>query len=165
VLPVAARVGDAALFDAMLAEARTTTDRLDRRNLLVALMSFGDASLTERGLKLLLDPAFDIRESSDALWRTHDSAQPRRDVHEFIKTNFEAFARRVQRDSPGGWPTYAGRLCSDADRADVENFWRDRIAAYAGGARTLAQSLESIELCARLRAVQGASVAAYLRRY
>ena len=50
VLKVAAATGDGALFDAMLAEARRTTDRLDRRNLLVALMSFRDAALAQRGL-------------------------------------------------------------------------------------------------------------------
>ena len=165
VLPVAARTGDVALFDAMLAEARTTSDRLDRRNLLVALMSFGDPALARRGLGLLLDPAFDIRESSNALWTSHQYAQPRRDVHDFIKTNFEAFAQRVQRETPGSWPMYAERLCSDADRADVEAFWRDRIASYSGGARTLATTLESIELCTRLRAAQGGGVAAYLERY
>lgn len=165
VLPVAARSGDAALFDAMLAEARTTGDRLDRRNLIVALMSFGDPVLAKRGLGLLLDASFDIRELSNALWTTHYVAPPRRDVHEFVKANFDALAQRVQRDTPGGWPTYADRLCSDADRADVETFWRDRIAGYAGGARTLGQSLEAIELCTRLRAAQGGSVAQYLERY
>jgi cytosol alanyl aminopeptidase len=165
VLPVAARSGDAALFDAMLAEARSTSDRLDRRNLLVAMMSFGDAALAKRGLSLLLDPAFDIREASNALRISHDMAPPRRDVHDFIKASFDAFGQRVQRDTPGSWPSYAERLCSDADRADLEGFWRDRIAAYAGGTRTLVKSLESIELCTRLRAAQGGSVAAYLRRY
>jgi len=165
VLPVAAQTGDVPLFEAMLAEARTTADRLDRRNLLVALMSFGDPVLASRGLNLLLDPAFDIREASNALRTSHRGAQPRRDVHEFIKANFEALTQRVQRDTPGGWPVYAERLCSDADRADVEAFWRDRIANYAGGARTLSQTLESIELCTRLRAAQGGSVTAYLQRY
>ena len=63
-----------------------------------------------------------------------------------------------RRETPGGWPAYAERLCSDADRADVEAFWRDRIASYAGGARTLAKTLESIELCTRLRAAQGGGV-------
>ena len=165
VLPVAAWTGDAALFDALLAEARTTGDRLDRRNLVVALMSFRDPVLAERGLKLLLDPAFDMRELNEALRTSERIGQPRRDVHEFIKTNFDAFSRRVQRDSPGAWPSYAERLCSDADRADVEAFWRERIAGYAGGARTLTQALESIELCTRLRAAQGGSVAAFLKRY
>ncbi len=165
VLPIAAHTGDASLFDAMLEAARSTGDSLDRRNLLVALMSFSDPALSDRGLRLLLDPTFDIRESSNALRISFSGAPPRRDIHEFVKANFEAFAQRVQRDAPGNWPMFAERLCSDPDRADVDAFWRDRIAAYAGGARVLAKTLESIELCTRLREAQGRSAAAFLKRY
>ena len=86
-------------------------------------------------------------------------------MHAFIATNFDALAQRVQKDTPGGWPGYAELLCSDADRADVEAFWRDRIAAYAGGPRELAKTLESIALCSRVREAQGAGVRAYLARY
>jgi hypothetical protein len=165
VLGVAARNGDATLFDALLAEARSTPDRLDRRNLMVALMSFGDAALANRGVALLLDPAFDIRESMNALRISREVTPPSRVVHEFAKANFDAFRARVQRDAPGEWPSFADRLCSDADRSDVDAFWRDRIADYAGGARTLSQALESIELCTNLRTAQGASVARYLARF
>jgi cytosol alanyl aminopeptidase len=165
VLIVAARNGDAALFDAMLAEARTTADRLDRRHLIVALFSFTDAALARRGQALLLDTGFDIRELTNAMRDAHYANPPRRATHDFIAANFDAFAGRVSRDTPGGWPTYAERLCTEKDRADVEAFWRDRIAKYAGGERDLAQALESIELCARLRTEQQKSVAAFLAKY
>jgi hypothetical protein len=162
VLIVAARTGDTALFDAMLAEARATDDRLDRRNLVVALMSFGSPELASKGLGLQLDPAFDIREVTDALWRAHHLPPPRDDIHIFIVAHFDALAARVSREAPSYWPAYAERLCSATARTDVEAFWRDRIARYPGSARVLAQALEAIESCARLREAQQASLRAYL---
>ena len=163
VLVVAARTGDATLFDALLAEAKTTPDRLDRRNLTVALLAFTEPSLARKGMGILLDPDFDIRESGTALWNSFWSSSTRRETHEFIVTNFDALANRVSRDAPGGWPHYASGLCSDADRADVAAFWKDRAAKYAGGERELAQALESIQLCTRLRSKYGNEVAAFLR--
>ncbi len=165
VLVVAARNGDTALFDAMLTEARSTADRLDRRNLMVALFSFTDAALSRRGQALLLDTGFDIRELTTAMRDAHYANPPRRATHEFIAANFDAFAGRVSRDAPGGWPMYAERLCTEKDRADVEAFWRDRVAKYPGGERNLAQALESIELCARLRTEQQKGVAAFLAKH
>jgi alanyl aminopeptidase len=165
VLLVAARGGDAALFDALLAAARATPDGLDRRNLLVALLAFGDPALARRGLELLLDPGFDIREAGTALWISRQATPPRRAAHDFVVANFDAYAKRASRDSPGSWPTYATGLCTVQDRQEVEAFWRDRAGNYAGGTRNLAQALESSELCARLRAAQGPAVAAFLAKY
>jgi alanyl aminopeptidase len=165
VLLIAAQTGDAAMLDALWAEAKKTSDGLDRRNLMIALLSFGDPALARRGMGVLLDSEFDIRESATAWFYSRAWSPPRREVHEFIAANFEAMANRVARDTPGSWPEYAAGLCSEKDRADVEAFWRDRIAKYAGGERDLRKALEQIELCARLRAKQEPTVAAFLARY
>ena len=164
VLLIAAQTGDATTFDALLAEAKATSDSLDRRNLMVALLAFTDPTLARRGLGVLLDPAFDIRESETALRISSYAIPPRRDTHDFIAANFDAMAKRVSTDTPGYWPSYAAGLCSESDRADVEAFWRDRIATYAGGERTLKQALEQIQLCAGLRAAQEQAVAAFLAK-
>jgi alanyl aminopeptidase len=165
VLIVAAQTGDTGTFDALLAEAKATSDGLDRRNLVVALLAFTDPELARRGLGVLLDPAFDVRESGTALRISSTSIPPRRATHDFIAANFDAMAKRVSRDTPGYWPHYAAGLCTERDRADVEAFWHDRIANYAGGERTLKQALEQIQLCARLRAVQEHTVAAFLAKH
>ncbi|HZI83148.1 MAG TPA: ERAP1-like C-terminal domain-containing protein, partial [Casimicrobiaceae bacterium] len=165
VLLIAARTGDAKMFDAMLAEARKSSDSLDRRNLMVALLSFSDPILARRGLAVLLDPGFDIRESATALAVSRKSIPPRRETHEFIEANFDALAQRVARDTPGSWSEYAAGLCSEKDRADVEAFWRGRVTKYEGGPRTLEQTLEQIEMCANLRSSQEASVAAFLPKH
>ncbi len=165
VLLIAAQTGDATILEALLAEAKATSDSLDRRNLMVALLAFSDPTLARRGLGILLDPAFDIRESTTALYFSSKSIPPRRDTHDFIAANFEPLAKRVSRDTPGYWPQHAAGLCSEKDRADVEAFWRGRIAKYEGGERTLNQALEQIHLCAGLRAAQEPAVAAFLAKH
>ena len=165
VLVIAAQTGDRALLDAFLAEAKRTSDSLDRRNLLVALLSFTDPALAEEGLRVLLDPAFDIRESTTALYLSDRLAPPRRETHAFIAANFEALEKRVSRDTPGFWPRYASRLCSEQDRVEVEGFWRDRVARYQGAARNLDQALERIRLCTTLRSAQAADMAGFLARH
>jgi hypothetical protein len=159
VLVTAARTGDAAMFDALLAEAKTAQQRLDRRYLTMALLAFDDPALAQKGLGLLLDPAFDVRESWTALRDVHRWNPARRAPHDFIAANFDALANTVARDAPGWWPSYAAGLCSERDRTDVERFWKGRVASYAGGERELAETLESIRVCAAVRA-QAAAISA-----
>ncbi|MEP7183094.1 MAG: M1 family metallopeptidase [Betaproteobacteria bacterium] len=155
VLVTAGRTGDAAMFDALLAEAKATQDRLDRRYLMMALFAFTDPALAQKGMALLLDPAFDVRESWTALGNGFYWNTTRRAPNDFIMANFDALAKTVGRDSPGGWPFYASGLCSDRDRADVDAFWKERAARYAGADRELAQAMEAIRVCARVRAHAG----------
>jgi alanyl aminopeptidase len=162
VLLIAARTGDAALFDTMQAAMHKTTNRLDRRNLLIALFAFADPTLARRGLSLLLDPQVDIRDAMTALGSAVARTPPTRVTHAFIAEHFDALAARVDADAPGGWPGYAETLCSAADRASVEAFWQPRVGTYATAARNLAQTLESIDACTRLRERERDNVAALL---
>jgi hypothetical protein len=151
VLVTAARTGDAAMLEAMAAAAKSTQDRLERRHLTVALLSFDDPALAQKGLGILLDPSFDVRETWTALRTAHAFNPARRAPHDFIVANFDALAQTVSRDAPGGWPRYASGLCAETDRAQVEAFWATRVAAYSGAQRELAATIESIRLCTRLR--------------
>jgi hypothetical protein len=85
--------------------------------------------------------------------------------YEFIAEHFDALAARVDRDAPGSWPGYAEGLCSEADRTAVASFWRDRATRYPGAEHNLAQVLESIDGCARLRAREAQKADAYLARF
>jgi hypothetical protein len=162
VLWVAARTGDASLQDAMERAAFAASDRDDRRNLMVAVMSFGDAALAHRGLALLLDSRIDIREASSAMRVAGEAPATSRAIHAFVVAHFDALAGRVGRDSPGYWPGYASGFCDADARRDVDAFWRPRIAQYAGGEHHLAEALESIDLCVRLRERERAALDRYL---
>ena len=151
VLITAARAGDPSLFDAMLAAAKATQDRTERRYLMMALFSFIDPALATRGLDLLLDPAFDVRETWTALYDAYRWNPTRRATYDYLVANFDALSKTVDRDAPGRWPVFAAGLCSAKEWAEVEAFWKPRVATYSGAGRPLASTLEAIELCARLR--------------
>jgi hypothetical protein len=155
VLASAARTGDAALFDALYAEAKATQDRTERRHLVFALFSFENPSLARKGMGVLLDPAFDSRESWTALYRAHGWNPGRRATHEYITANFDALAKTVGRESPGGWPHYASGLCAENDAAEVAAFWKPKAKDYASVDRSLAENLERIRVCAAVRAKIG----------
>ena len=152
VLMTAGRTGDAAMFDAMLAEAKATKDRLDRRYLMMALFAFENPALARNGMALLLDPTFDVRESWTSLHNGHYWNPTRHAANDFIAANFDALAKTVGRDSPGGWPFFASGFCSDKDRDDVEAFWKPRAANYPGADRELTQVIETIRACTAVRA-------------
>ena len=154
VLMIAAQTGDAATFDAFLAEAKATKDVLDRRNLTTALFAFSHPALARRGLALLLDPAFDARESWTALSNSFYWDRTRRETNAFIVANFDTLANSVSREQPGRWPHFASGLCSNEDRVAVETFWSERAKVYPGAEREVAQTLEAIEACTRLREAQ-----------
>ena len=151
VLVTAGRTGDAAMFDALLAEAKATQDRLDRRYLMMALFAFTDPTLASKGLALLLDPAFDARESWTALRNVYYWNPSRRAANDFVMANFDALEKTVGRDTPGGWPVYASGLCAESDRVQLAAFWKERAPRYAGAERELANAIEEIDLCARVR--------------
>jgi len=155
VLVTAGRTGDATVFDAMLAEAKMSHDRLDRRYLMMALFSFSDPSLARKGMAILLDPDFDVRESWNALRSEFFWNPARHAPNDFIMANFDALAKTVARDTPEGWPMYASGLCTETDRAAVSHFWKDRASQYAGADRTLATALEAIQICTSVRSKAG----------
>ena len=152
VLITAARTGDAAMFDALLAEAKSTQDRLERRYLMMALFAFTDPALAPKGLALLLDPTFDVRESWTALGNGFWWNPTRRAPNDYIMANFDALAKTVGTEEPGHWPVFASALCTERDSAELAAFWKERTSRYSMASRELAGAVESIELCTRVRA-------------
>ena len=164
VLQAAARRGDRELFDRLAAAVARTSDRRERRWLYTALGSFDNPQLARAALALILEAAHDYREASQIAWAMSGTPQGSALAYEFLKANFDALAARAPRDSPAFWPRWANNLCSEAERADVETFFRERAPRYAGGSRNLAQTLERIALCAAFKERQQPRLTAFLRR-
>ncbi|HZW73597.1 MAG TPA: ERAP1-like C-terminal domain-containing protein, partial [Caldimonas sp.] len=152
VLITAGRTGDAAMFAALLAEAKSTHDRLERRYLMMALFSFTDPALAPKGLALLLDPTFDVRESWTALQNGFWWNPTRRAPNDYIMANFDALAKTVGSEEPGDWPAFASGLCTGRDSVELAAFWKERASRYSMASRELAGAVESIDLCTRVRA-------------
>ncbi len=169
VLQTAAAAGDRVLFDKYLAAVKTTTDRRQREQLLGALGSFHDPSLAQAGMDLLLTGAFDPREAMALLFAPLSYPATRALPFEFVKANYDELLKKIPRegafDAAASLPFTGRAFCDERSRADVEGFFASRISTITGGARNLAQTIESIRLCEALVEAQQASVADFLRHY
>jgi len=162
-LDVAAHFGDRALFDRYMAALKAAKDRRDRKRLYSALGSFEDPDLLKQAMALYLSPDHDSREAQSVIFSALQSEKGRAVLWDFLKENYDAVVARAPRESQGQIPSLASGFCDPQHRADVAAFFRDRAPKLLGGARTLAQTLEEIDLCVALRENQGPSLAGFLK--
>jgi alanyl aminopeptidase len=164
VLDSAAHAGDAALFDAYLAEA-PKADRADRDRLLRALAHFRHPPLTARLLGLVLDDRFDAREMSFLPLVAGEWPETRELTWSFMQSHFDALVKRLGGESVAFFPWITPGFCDEPHRAEAEAFFGPRITSLPGGPRVLAQALEATTVCDRYVRAQAASAASFLRRY
>ncbi|HVT60125.1 MAG TPA: M1 family metallopeptidase [Thermoanaerobaculia bacterium] len=162
VLRLAALHGGQALFDLYHAEAKKTANRRERSMLLAALGSFQDPAIARQALAVVLTDEFDPREAMTILnlWSSRAPMQQMR--YEFVKRHFDTLAAKLPRDYPASFPNFARRFCDEEHRADAEAFFKDSIAKFTGGPRTLAKALEEISLCSAFKSAQQQGVEQFL---
>jgi cytosol alanyl aminopeptidase len=154
ILAAAARRGDRALFDRMLAALRRTTGQKERTPLIGALGAFPDPRLTQTALDLILHPGgLDPRELRTLTVPQRRETQPA--VWEFVRRHFDELNAALPgaRGIPFGatLPAAAGAFCEASRAAEVEAFFQPKLATLSGAARNLARTLETIRLCAARR--------------
>jgi alanyl aminopeptidase len=62
-------------------------------------------------------------------------------------------------------PNVGGTFCDAKHRNELDSFFVDRVKDYNGGPRTLAQTLEGIDLCIAARKSMTPELTAFLNRY
>jgi alanyl aminopeptidase len=80
-----------------------------------------------------------------------------------LKKNFDTLAGRLPREYPAEFSWFGAALCDDTRRNEVTAYFKDRSPNYAGGPRTLAQSLEAMRICSVRRKAQQPKVDAFLK--
>lgn len=167
VLTIAARHGDAELYDKLLAGAKAAKQLKERSEYLDALAGFRDPALVKRNHDLVLSDTFDIREvgalAFGGLGGTTNEAM-REAMWTWFKENYAAYVGKLPEPSRGFVLRIAGGFCDDAHQKDAEAFFADKVKAIRGGPRILKAVLERIGSCARLRAAQQPSVTAFLKK-
>lgn len=167
VLSLAARHGDRALYDAFLADAKTTKERRDREQLLSALGNFRDPALVQESFGLVLGGEFLPVDAMSVLWGAQSTPALARLAYDYVTQNFDALVAKLPQDSLFQYGAilvyFGGGLCEEGSRREVESFFGSRVPSYVGGAQNLAQVLEGIDLCLAFRGAQRASVEGFLR--
>jgi len=159
VLATAARQGDEALFDGLLAALHASTERPLRQDLLAALGAFTPPALARRARALLLDPAIDLRDSLGPLLGAQ-GADPalRGDALAFVSQRHADLARRLGRDEPASLPGYFASGCSADEGRALDTAFSRHAARYTGGRQALAAALEAVRLCSAWRARQAGAL-------
>ena len=143
-MSLAARSGDAALFERYLAAAHETTTPQDQRRFLLGLGAFVDARLVDRALELTLTDAVGTQDVAILLARLVANRAATERAWAFWQKRFAKLRRRMP-------PMLVTRpiealpsLGTRAYRRDVAAYFRDH--PVATGARALRQTLEQFDL-------------------
>lgn len=168
VLRAAAVSGDAAFFDALVTAVKEAKESKERRMILNALGAFTDPALAERGMGLILTGGFDMREAFfpllfGPLEHRATQALPFQFVRAHIDELLKVLPGGVTGDLASVLPVVGEPFCNAGSRAQVEQFFHDRVQKFVGGPRALAQSLERIDLCIQQKAKLGPAIEQYLR--
>lgn len=163
VLEVAARSGDRALFDALLAQARAAEDRNERAKLLTALGTFREPALVREALSLVSGREFDLRDSRIILTSTFGMPETRAQAWAFYQEHFDALAGRMRSDELSWFINLTGNLCDEQRHAEAQAFLGPRVSRLENAPRALARAEESIRLCAAADRLHREGVEAFLR--
>jgi alanyl aminopeptidase len=95
--------------------------------------------------------------------------ETRRMPFDFVRRNLDALLKTLPREVGADYAAYLPRVgsgfCTASDRAELEAFFQPKVEQYSGGPRTLAQTLERIDLCIARRQALGPSLADFLKQY
>jgi alanyl aminopeptidase len=165
VLTAAGQHGDRSLFEGYREAAKNEKDRLRRQRMLGLLGSFRDPEIVKDALRIPLDPAFEPREANGVFFSA--LAEPRTSelAWGFFKQNYDALVARTPAEAQASLVFAASGFCDARAKADVEAFFKPRVAEVVGGPRNLARVLETIDLCIAFKEAQQANVVKFLERY
>ena len=162
-VPLAALEGDAALYDRYLARAKAASDPETKYRYLYSLASFGDPALVRRTMDLILGP--DVRSQDAKLFLASllTSTEARALAWELTRQRWDELQKKA--NDAGGNAVLVNALSSfcEAKSADeIRTFFNTHKVPDAE--RTLQQSLERIESCARFVAFQRPKLEAWFAK-
>jgi alanyl aminopeptidase len=170
VLGSAARYGDAAFYDKVLAAAKAETDPTFKPRLIGTLGSFTDPKLVERSLNLAFDGTFDIRMAINIIFATLRQPSTAKISYQYVRDHYDAVRDKlpssVDTDYVGLLPFLASAsTCSDQGETEAREFFEPRMKGVVGGPRQLAGALEQIHLCAAARPNAQKEISSFLQQY
>ena len=125
-------------------ESRDATFRARAMN---ALGWSADPEVAADARKWVLSSELRDNEIYFALFQQLSNGETRDDAWEWLKDNVDGVIDRIPTWRQGRVASGGKYFCSEARKTEVNKFFVDRIAELEGGPRSLANTLEEIELC------------------
>jgi aminopeptidase N len=148
VLEAAARHGDAARFDRVLAAARAARDRNEKRRLLSSLGDFTDPAIAQKGLALVLGRDLDLRDTVGILYGALGHRETRDLAIAFVAEHLDdLLARMLDDEAAGLLGRLAGRSCDATRRKQIADIVVPRAARIGGAENQVTRGLEQAEQC------------------
>lgn len=141
----------APFVDVLLSRMLASSDAQFRAEAAAALSNTDDPALGARVRELVMDPRLRAREPTTLLFALAGRASQRRATFEWFKANQPDFTAQLPPFALRNLPRLADGFCSKAEAAEVEGYFRPLVATWPGASRSLAETVEGIELCAALR--------------
>ena len=164
-LAAAARHGDAARFDRILAAAKAPRDRTEVSRLLPALGLFEDPALARRGLDLVLGHDFDLRESIAILYNEISLRETRELALGFVSDHLDEILPRMRSDEASWLLGFmASALCDQPHVDAMRALLTPRAAKIDGAQLAVDRGLEKAEQCVSELAREQPALERFLKR-
>ncbi len=136
--------------EALIARMLASGDSQFRLQAAAALGNTDDAALGERVRKLLLDQQLKGREPTTLAFSLASRVSQSRATFDWFKANQEAFIGRLSHFAYRWLPRLGAGFCTLPERDELRDVFTPLVGRLEGADRTLAETLEGIELCAAL---------------
>jgi alanyl aminopeptidase len=161
-LPLAARGGNAALFDRVVARLRGDGAPADRVIAVSALGAFSSPELVRRGLELVLDGTVRMQDQGYLYSGYFGRSETRRAAFDVVAEHVDAYLARIPSFARRGIAGRIAQACSVPDIERARSLLAQRIASLEGADRGFAQALEEDGRCVAFAANQRPVVAKWL---
>jgi aminopeptidase N len=163
ILEVAARFGDAALFDEYVAGLRRMQSPEQFYNVAYALAEFRDPQLVERTLQLAVSPEARNQDSPHLIAAVMSNPADQAVAWQWTKTHWPEVEKKITMSSGGEIISATRSSCDAATRNDVQQFFTQH--KIPSSERTLKQAVERINSCISYRDRQQSNLAAWLDQH
>ncbi len=165
VLATSAYHGTKALYDQVLSALKKEKDSAMRSRLIGALGGFRQLKLVENNLKLAMGKDIALREGRPIWGGALGRPETRKGAFAFMKKNIDAMFKKLPKFAHF-YAIYMGAgFCDKAGHEDVKKFFGARAKNIPRGEKTLAQTLEQIQVCMAFKKAQQPAIVKFLRRY
>lgn len=162
-LAVGVQEGGRAFAEALFARMLASEDIQFRSQAAVALGSTDDPQVGDYVRRLLLDERLRAREPTLIAFALARRPTQRQATFDWFRDNHEGFIARTSHFAHRFLPTFGAGFCTRADRDEVEAFFTPLLKGLTGVERSLAETLEGIELCTALADAKGEEIGRYFR--
>lgn len=165
-LAMAVQDGDAAFAEGLLDKMLASRDGTFRGRALSALVSSRDPAVAEKLRGLILDDRLRDNEARSIAFGQAATEDHRDALWAWLQdqAHLTGLIGRLPTWIQGAVARVGGGYCSEDKAEEVEAFFAPIIDELEGGPRALAQTLESVRLCAALKQAKAEDVTAYFGR-